>query len=154
MSLGDAFPIEQKINFIERELTPFKILRLLCKFPNLQRYKYLLLASVNKNDVYFFIINSNLTDYIKNNQYLYDCCVHLKSNINNFLTHDSFLNCNHIYSFLKSFIIEQLKNDFSIILGAIHSIEVKQQIIKAVRSATTLERGKKSHIISAMEASI
>lgn len=71
---------------------PGDVFKLLCHFPETTKQKYLIL--IKDNPYEFFMINSEINDYIKEKPHLYECQIDVPYEDHKaFLQHDSIANC-------------------------------------------------------------
>ena len=78
------------------------------------------------------------------------CQVPIDSVSHNFLNHDSFIACHEVFSIKRDEVIRALMVDPSSIKGII-SPSIRDHIKSAVKIAKTIDKDKKTRIISALE---
>lgn len=94
----------------------------------------------NFNDGLFdFLINSEISSFVKNRKYLLPCISDIQAASNDFLEYDSFIDCREIFDFS----IDELVHH----KGEV-SDETQQNIIKAVTACPVLELKFKNPLLS------
>lgn len=148
--LGDLFPEDEKRKFIDRHLRPGQVLYLHCRFTNPQKDKYLVLVHLGTRPL-FFVINSEIHDYIASRPDLLRCQVQLSAADNDFLRHDSVLNCGEVIDrFSEDQVRDQVLADMSRISGEL-SESTKKEIIRVVRGARTISPRHKGLIVESLK---
>jgi hypothetical protein len=150
LSLGDAFPIEFRRKQIEQQLVPGAVLYLEIQFPELTKNKFVVLVGTDDPNLLNVIINSETNPYIAARPHLNVCQVTIDCANHDFLDYDSQIACHQVLPIQKQEIIEALLNDFSRYKGRV-SVDVKDGIVAAVKSAVTLSKIVQNHIINALE---
>ncbi|WP_426320473.1 hypothetical protein [Pseudoduganella sp. R-43] len=154
MNLGNAFPPEYLRKQIEQCLVPGAVLYLEVRFPEVTKNKFLVLVATpndGDDDCFNFIVNSAVNPYITHRQELSVCQVTMDVANHDFLAYDSHIACNEILSISKREIVGALMNDFGRYKGKI-SVDVKDNILAAVKHAVTLDKIQKREIIAGLEA--
>lgn len=150
MIVADKFPIELRKQKLKENLNPYVVLYLFCQFTHpLPKDKFLLLVSL-KPEPLFFVVNSEMNDYVKNRPHLAKCHILLEKEKHHFLSHDSYINCNEA----KSFSIEEVETQVLENMGRIKGIvskEIRLFIIEATKASKTLSREKKSIILESLQ---
>ena len=148
--LGDIFPEEEKIKTFLAQLKPGCIFYLSCDFTTPPKDKYLVLACVEPRPL-FFIINSEIHEYIKKRPYLLRCQIKIDAKRHGFLNHDSYISCaDAIDAFHVKDIEQQVLKSMDRIKGMV-SADTRKHILSAVRSAETISKAHKEWIIRALE---
>lgn len=148
MQLGDAFPIEERRKHIQARLTPGRVLFLHCNFTIPPKNKFLLLASVEPEPL-FFVINSTVNEYIRKREWLFRGQIKIGHEEHSLLQHHSFIDCTTAHKIPLCDVYEQVEADSGRLKGEI-SPHVRKQIVGAVRIAKTLSPRQKSTILSAL----
>lgn len=150
MILGDHFPRNVKLQSIKEKLQPGRVVYLFCEFTVPEpKDKYLLLGCVDPLPL-FLVINSEVSDFIKERSHLLRRQAKLDVASHNFLNHDSFIACHEAKSvFSMEDINTQLLNDMNRIKGMI-SDDVRDQVLAAVKVCTVLPRREKEWIVKAL----
>lgn len=150
MILGDHFPPDAKRKTIKEKLQPGQVVYLYCEFTVPKpKDKYLLLGCVDPLPL-FLVINSKVSDFIKERGYLLRCEAKLDAASHGFLDHDSFVDCREAISdFSMDDIIEQLLNDMKRVKGMI-SDDARDDVLSAVKMCTVLPKRKKDWLISGL----
>lgn len=148
--LGEHFPAELLRPRIEAALKPGCVIRLLVKFPQVTKQKFLVLVADDDHEYLTFIVNSEINPFISNRQHLLQCQVSIDAANHNFLDHDSHIACNEVLPMKREEVIKSLMTDPSAIKGAV-SPDVRNQIVAAVKFAKTIDKDRKNRIIAALE---
>jgi hypothetical protein len=148
--LGDHFPSDVKLKTIKEKLQPGRVVYLFCEFTVPKpKDKYLLLCCVDPLPL-FFVINSKVSDFIKERDHLLRCQARLDVASHGFLDHDSFIACHEAKSeFSVDDINKQLLSDMDRIKGMI-SNDVRDQVLAAVKTCTVLPNREKVWILKAL----
>jgi hypothetical protein len=148
--LGDHFPSDVKLRTIKEKLQPGRVVYLFCEFTAPRpKDKYLLLACVDPLPL-FFVINSEVSDFIKERAHLHRCQVRLDVASHDFLDHDSSIACHEAKSeFSIEDINRQLLSNMDRIKGVI-SNDVRDQVLAAVKACTVLPNREKMWILKAL----
>jgi hypothetical protein len=97
-----------------------------------------------------FLINSEIHSFIASKPHMMQCQVPIDSVSHNFLHHDSFIACHEVFSIKRDEVIRALMVDPLSIKGII-SPSIRDHIKSAVKIAKTIDKDKKTRIISALE---
>jgi hypothetical protein len=148
--LGDHFPSDVKLKTIKEKLQPGRVVYLFCEFTVPKpKDKYLLLGCIDPLPL-FFVINSEVSDFIKERAHLLRCQARLDVASHDFLDHDSFIACHEAKSeFSVDDINKQLLSDMDRIKGMI-SNDVRDQVLAAVKACTVLPNREKVWILKAL----
>lgn len=147
--LGEYFPAELLRPRIEAALKPGCVIKLLVKFPQITKEKFLVLVADDDPEYLTFIVNSEIHPFVSNRQHLLQCQVAIDVASHDFLDRDSYIACHEILPMKREDVIKTLMGDPSAIKGDV-SPDVRAQIVVAVKFAKTIEKDKKSRIIEAM----
>jgi hypothetical protein len=139
--LGEHFPAELLRPRIEAALKPGCVIRLLVKFPQVTKQKYLVLVADD---------DSEINPFISNRHHLLQCQVFIDAANHNFLDHDSHIACNEVLPMKREEVIKSLMALPTAIKGTVSS-DVRNQIVAAVKFAKTIDKDKKNRIIAALE---
>lgn len=148
--LGEHFPAELLRPRIEAVLKPGCVIKLLVKFPEKTKGKFLVLVADDDPEYLTFIVNSEINPFIANRQHLLQCQVAIDAASHYFLDRNSHVACHEIRAMKREDVIKALMTDPDGIKGEI-SADVRSQIAAAVKFAKTIEKDKKSRIIAALE---
>jgi len=148
--LGAHFPAELLRPRIEAALKPGCVIKLLVKFPQITKEKYLVLVADDDPEYLIFIINSDINPFIANKPHLLQCQVAIDVANHHFLDHDSHVACHDVLPMKREEVIKSLMGDPSAIKGEV-SLDVRSQIVAAVKFAKTIDKDKKNRIIAALE---
>lgn len=152
-SLGEHFPSEVKREHIESSLNPGCVIRLEVKLTSITKPKFLVLVVTDEPEYLSFLVNSEINPFIANRPNLLQCQVSIDAESHDFLHHDSHIACHEIFTMKREDVIKALMADPSSIKGVISSV-VQDQVIAAVKVAKTLDKDKKSRIISSLNRQI
>ena len=147
--LGQHFPAELLRPRIEAALKPGCVVKLLVKFPQITKEKFLVLVADDDPEYLTFIVNSEINSFITNRPHLLQCQVAIDVASHDFLDHDSHVACHEILPMKREDVIKTLMGDPSAIKGEV-SPDVLNQIVAAVKFAKTIDQDKKNRIIAAM----
>jgi hypothetical protein len=134
---------------IEAALQPGCVIKLLVKFPQITKQKFLVLVANDDPEYLTFIINSEIHPFIANRQTLLQCQVGMDAASHDFLSYDSHLACHEVLPIKREEVIQALMNDPTGIQGAV-SFKVREQIVAAVKFAKTINQDHKDRILSAL----
>ena len=148
--LGEHFPAELLRPRIKAALKPGCVIKLLVKFPQITKQKFLVLVADDDPEYLTFIVNSEINSFISNRPNLLQCQVAIDVASHDFLDRDSHVACHEILPMKREDVIKTLMGDPSAIKGAV-SPDVRSQIIAAVKFAKTIDRDKKNRIIAALK---
>lgn len=149
--LGEHFPVELLRPRIEAALKPGCVIRLLVKFPQITKHKFLVLVVCDDPEYLTFIVNSEINQFIANRPHLLQCQVAIDAESHDFLDHDSYVVCHDVLPMKREEVIKNLMADPSAIKGEV-SPGVRSQIAAAVKFAKTIDQDKKNRIIAAFGA--
>ena len=150
VQLGDHFPADQRRAFVEDALKPGCVVRLVVKFPEITKPKFLVLVATDDPEFLTFIVNSEINPFIKKRPYLLQCQVTIDADAHAFLKTDSHVACHAVWPVKKEEVVQALLADMSGLKGDV-SAGVRSRIIEAVKVAKTIDRDKKSRIIVELE---
>lgn len=148
-SFGAHLPAELLRPRIEAALKPGCVIKLLVKFPEKTKEKFLVLVADDDPEYLTFIVNSEINPFIANRQHLMQCQVAIDAASHAFLDHDSHIACHEIRAMKREDVIKELIADPNGIKGEV-SANVHSQIVAAVKFAKTIEKDKKNRIIAAI----
>lgn len=149
--LGEHFPAELLRPRIEAALKPGCVIKLLVKFPQITKQKFLVLVADDDPEYLTFIVNSEINSFITNRPHLLQCQVAIDVASHDFLDHDSHIACHDVLPMKREEVIKSLMDDPSAIKGEV-SVDVRGQIVAAVKFAKTIDNEKKNRIIAALGA--
>ena len=150
-SFGAHLPAELLRPRIEAALKPGCVIKLLVKFPEKTKEKFLVLVADDDPEYLTFIVNSGINPFIANRPTLLQCQVAIDAASHAFLDHDSHVACHEIRAMKREEVIKELIADPDGIKGEV-SADVRSQIAAAVKFAKTIEKDKKNRIIAALES--
>ncbi len=149
MVLGDRFPEPERLASVRRQLTPWRVIRLFCKFTLPPKEKRLLVVHV-ATEVHVLVINSTLAPFIQGQPRMLQCQVALKKTNHTFLRVDSFLDCTRTYSIPAQEIERQLVTELGRIQGEIAPKD-RQAVVEAIRRSTLIERRVKAVLLASLD---
>lgn len=150
-TLGANLPAALLRPRIEAALKPGCVIKLVLKFPEVTKEKFLVLVADDDPEYFTFIINSEINPFISKRQHLLQCQVSIDATNHDFLDHNSHIACHEIRTLKREEVIRELMNKPEAIKGNI-SADVRNQIIAAVKFAKTIEKDKKNRIILSLES--
>lgn len=148
--LGAHFPAELLRPRIEATLKPGCVVKLLVKFPQITKEKYLVLVADDDPEYLTFIVNSDINPFIANKPHLMQCQVSIDAANHTFLDYDSHVACHEVLPMKREEVIKSLMGNPAGIKGKV-SPDVRGQIAAAVKFAKTIDKDKKNRIIAALE---
>lgn len=148
-SFGAHLPPELLRPRIEASLKPGCVVKLLVKFPDKTKEKFLVLVADDDPEYLTFVVNSKINPFIANRPHLAQCQVAIDATNHDFLDHDSYIACDEVLPIKREEAIKALMADPVGIRGEV-SADVRSQIVAAVKFAKTIEKDKKNRIIAAM----
>jgi hypothetical protein len=121
---GLASP-EERSEFVRERLKAGVVIQLHCPFTDPPKLKRLLILAPNRTRPLFFIINSDPPPFAKANEHILARHLPIAKASENFLDHDSYLDCSNAYdNFDKGEIEHALIGDTTLILGDLSSASV------------------------------
>ena len=144
--LGNAFPPEIRRAFVLEKLVSGCVIRIQVKFPQKTKPKFLVLIAEDDSEYWAFIANSEIHPFIRSREHLYRSQVAVDAASHTFLTHDSYLACHEILKLRREEVIQELISDTSSLKGNI-TVEIREQILAAIKSAITLTASEKRQIL-------
>src|SRR5687768_14553657 len=154
MDLNVRFSHEERLKFVRERFQAGAVIKLDCDFTTPPKAKRLLVVASNRDRPLLFVINTSPTDFAKNRPRLIDQHLPLAKADENFLDHDSFLDCSTAYdNFDKDNIEEALAGDTSLILGKL-SAQTAEKIVEVIADSPTLSRAHINEISSEIAALI
>ena len=144
--IGNEFPPEIRRAFVLEKLVSGCVVRIQVKFPQKTKPKFLVLVAEDDSVYWTFIVNSEIHPFIRNREHLYKSQVAIDAASHTFLTHDSYLACHEILKLRREEVIQELISDTSSFKGNI-SVEIREQILAAIKSAITLNASEKRQIL-------
>jgi hypothetical protein len=150
-NLASYFPGPLRKAHIKRSLSPSVIIFIHCNFANPPKEKYLILVSIDDGQIFFFVINSKINQFILSNPHLLQAQVQIKKSDYDFLHYDSYIDCSTINTINEDEIIKQIQQDTTRIKGNLNS-KTKKDIITAVIATTTLSRYQKKLITNSLSS--
>jgi len=148
-SIGDRFPPEKRRAFIQQRLVPGCVIRIKIKFPEVTKHKFLVLVADDDPEIWTFIINSELNQYVKDRPHLLKCQVKIAAADHSFLPHDSYLACDKVLHLHRADVIRELMANMGGIRGNVDD-DVMDQMRAAVKFAKTLAPAEKARILSSL----
>ena len=148
-SIGDRFPPEKRRAFVEQRLVPGCVIRIEVKFPEVTKPKYLVLVADDDPEIWTFIINSEINEYVTARPHLLKCQVKIAAADHAFILHDSHLACDKVLHLHRADVIRELMANMAGIKGSVAD-DVRDQICAAVKFAKTLAPAEKERILSSL----
>jgi len=149
--LGDGFPAEKRRAFVEKKLVPGCVVRIEVRFPETIKPKFLVLVADDDLDYCLFIVNSTIHPFIAARPHLLKCQVKIDVSGHGFLKRDSYLACDKLLRLRRDDVLREVTANVGAIEGQI-SDAVKDQVIAAVKFATTLSHAEKAKILGSLNA--
>lgn len=150
MPIWDRLPPEERRKHIYSRLTAGRVILLYCDFTKPKpKDKFLVLVSIEPEPL-FFVVNSEVSEFIRKREWLIRCQVEIGHEEHPFLKHHSFIDCTEVQKIALSDVYEQIERDISRLKDEINP-QVREQIIAAVKFAKTLSAKQKTGILSALE---
>ena len=150
VSLSQLLPVDVVAIQAEKCIKSGAVVRLFCDFTTPPKFKYLMIATVEPLQV--FIINSEITEFIKRNAALLADQVDIPHKDHQFLTHDSVLNCIEAH---RAFNISHLKNELIANFSEVYKGELEpyvlRNVVDVVANSVNLPTKTKQQIIQAIK---
>jgi hypothetical protein len=147
--IGDFLSPEAKREFVVRNLVPGQVIYLEVRFPDRTRSKYLVVVGESSPDCLTFVVNSETNEFISRHSDLSICQVQIDAATHSFLERDSKIACHEVLNLPKKEVIRELMADTTRIKGMI-SLEVRGEVIAAVKRARTIDRATVEAILDAL----
>jgi hypothetical protein len=151
--VASTLPPDQQRKLLQLKIRPGSIIKIFCNFINDPKYKYCVIVHTDFEDeiLLFFLVNSKIPNFIKNNPDLSRCQTTLvQKDYPFFSNEESYLNCADLFDDLSvDEVLEHLlkvPNDF---MGNLHEKDI-QSIIGIVRAAKTIRSDDKELIIASL----
>lgn len=145
---------DQIRKLIQAKIKPGCIIKIFCDFIYDPKYKYCVIVHTDYEDeiLLFFLVNSNIPNFIKQSPDLYRCQLTLtKKDYPFFPKEESYLNCAELFDKLTlNEVIDHLvrvPNDF---IGNLNDNEIKS-IIDIVRASRTISSDDRDLIIASLD---
>lgn len=146
MDLTVRFSYEERLKFVRERFQAGAVIKLDCDFTTPPKAKRLLVVAANRGRPLLFVINTSPTDFAKKRPRLIDQHLPLARADENFLDHDSYLDCSTAYdNFDKEDIEKVLVDDTTLILGKLSS-ETAERIVELIADSPTLSRAQINEI--------
>jgi len=137
MDLGKRFSPEERAKFVRERFRAGTVIKLFCDFTKPPKFKLLLICSLQERPL-LFVVNSKPTEFAKNNARLRQQQVPISKATNEFLDHDSWIDCSTTYdNFTRREIEGALRQDTTLILGQICPLTASA-VIESVSDSHTL----------------
>jgi len=149
MVLGGRFPEHERLASVRRQLTPWRVIRLFCRFTSPPKEKLLVIGRIGP-DVQVLVVNSELSNYVLARPDLRRCQVQLDAAGHIFLRADSFLDCGQVYFVSAGDIERQLVEDLGRIRGEV-SVGARPAVLEAIRTSRTLTKQQKGQLLSSLK---
>lgn len=147
VSVSQFLPVDIVAKQVEKYIKSGAVVKLFCDFTTPQKFKYFMIATVEPLQV--FIINSEITEFIRRNAALLADQVDIPHKDHPFLTHDSVLNCIEAH---RGFNISDLKNELIANFSEVYQGELKPYILRnVVANSDNLPTKTKQQIIQAIK---
>jgi len=131
--LGDYFPKESKIAFLENNLTLGAVFKILSEITNPPKEKFVVIIGVDNDKavVGHLFINSKINIKIAFSPELRSMHLSLSQDQYSFLKHDSYLDCSNIQEIDKNMFERIINNNLSAYQGALNqpNIDVMKYMI-------------------------
>jgi len=138
MTLADSFPLGERLESIHRQFGPGLVIKLFCDFTARQKEKLLLIVSTTSDPPLFFFINSEKAPHSNFDRQVDDHQVRLTRSANEFIEHDSFIDCSVVHDNFRLAEIEgALAADMSRLLGRINE-DTATAIIEVITDSDLL----------------
>lgn len=152
MHLKVRFSDEERLKFVRERFQAGVVIKLDCDFTTPPKPKRLLVVAANRKRPLLFVNNTSPTDFAKKRPKIISQHLPLAKADENFLDHDSFLDCSEARdNFNREDIEKTLAGDTSLILGEL-SPAAAEKIIELIADSPTLSRVHINEISSEMAA--
>jgi hypothetical protein len=147
MGLGDLFSVGERIESINRQFIAGAVCKLFCDFTVPPKEKLLVVGCVSPHPL-LLVINSEISEFHRKRQHLFDRQVKILADEHDFLNHDSFVDCTQtIEAFSKNDIEKQVVGDMLRIRGHLSSF-AKVSVRNSVQAARTISLQHKQWILA------
>lgn len=144
---------DQQRKLLQARIKPGCIIKIFCDFIYDPKYKYCVIVHTDFEDdvIFFFLVNSNIPNFIKKNPDLSCCQLTLSKKDYSFFTNEeSYLNCAELFDDLSvDVVLDHLLKVPSDFVGNLHEDEISS-IIEFVRLAKTISSNDKELIITSL----
>lgn len=149
--LGDRFPPDARLAHVKRQLTPGRVLYVLCDFTTPRKYKYLVLMCPDAQPhPLLFVVNSRISDYLRKRPHLLACQVAIRAADYDWLRHDSYIDCSKVIEDLDlATITSRMVDDMNGIKGELDA-DTCSRIVAVVQAARTVSKNHKRAIVEAL----
>lgn len=128
---------------------PGAVIRRFCHFTRPPKIKLLLVARVAAETT-VFVVNSEMTDFVRARQHLADCHVPIDLASHAFLDHDSFIDCTEPADYVDTAaLVLQLTDDLDKLRGNV-SPAVRARVVQAISDSFTMPEAEKPALIAAL----
>ncbi|WP_337153201.1 hypothetical protein [Morganella morganii] len=150
MSMADLFPDAFKKNHIdEKKLAVGNVLYLHCDFTTPPKVKYLVVCCCDP--LLVLTVNSEIHNYIKNNDEILACQVDLVKDDHEFLKWDSYISCIEAHqAFTLNEVMTELRSNYSSVYVGDVADYCMRSVYIAVGNSPVMSRRQKKQILSAM----
>lgn len=139
-NLGDFFPEDFKANIADFNLSIGSVIKCFTTHTNPPKEKRFVILGVN--DAGDFIgsvfINTNVNFKVMNSQELRDLQHPVKNQANDYLDHDSYIDCSALFEFSRQIVFELLMREPERALGTVTPDDLKT-LLKLVKTSPTIE---------------
>ena len=140
MDLKARFSPQERLKFVQERFKAGVVLKLFCNFTADKKHKRLLIVASNRERPLFFFINTDKTEFAKSKPHLDEQNLLLIAAEENFLDHDSYLDCSVAFdNFDRKEVEAILCQDTTLILGDL-SPEAAEKMLEIVTDSATLSR--------------
>lgn len=149
MPIWDKLPPEERRKYIHARLTPGRVILLYCDFTKPKsKDKFLVLVRIEPEPL-FFVINSEVSEFIRKREWLFQCQVEIGHEEHAFLEYHSYIDCTKAQKIALHDVYEQVEKDIGRLKDEI-TPQIREQIVAAVKFAKTLSPKQKADILSAL----
>jgi len=149
--LGDGFPAEKRRAYVEKKLVPGCVVRIEVRFPETTKPKFLVLVADDDPDYCLFIVNSTIHPLIAARPQLLKCQVKIDVSGPRVPKTRFIPGVRLVLRLRRDDVLREVTANFGAIEGQI-SDAVKDQVIAAVKFATTLSHFEKTKILGSLSA--
>jgi hypothetical protein len=147
MNLAGIVSQQERLDFFRSKYGTGLVIKLFCHFTIPPKEKRLLVVSISPEPL-LLVINSEINEYKQKRPHLRQQQVCLRQSENDFLDHDSYLDCSRVRDDFSEAEIERvITRDLTRILGTINMNAIAE-ILTVVDDSVTLERRHKDRIVS------
>lgn len=153
MTLGSQFPAQFRKLHITGQLQPGTVIKFNAVMDDGKVHeRRFLVLSVDAQTI-TFVINSEISDYIRRRPVLLRCQVGIDAGAHPFMLRDSHIDCSHARRYAKEGVVSQLMGNPAWVLGKITE-PVRQQVLSAIKFSPGLSPVDAAELCASLSAAV